>query len=480
MTLEYAAAVVSGLTYSEPYLRSVTFTDGAQRSFTYVPASLAPNVPISDSALNTNLRLYSVSPPFTGLTGADLPYLVQGRAPMTLSGINDELGQPYAKFEYDDKGRATLSEHIGGVQRYRFAYSTLRTDVTEPLGATTAFNFETYNGRNLLRGTTRQGPNGLYRGLYYYYNSAGSLTGLMSNTGNVTHCVNTDPVLGKETARVEGMAYGVQCTFDLRSYTIPAGTIQRKVLTDWNAEWRLPVRQSEPKKITTWTYHGQGGNCAPATLLSNGKAPPLPCSITEQATTDENGNLGFNAATVGVPRAWSITYSSFGRLATITDPNGKVTQYTYYADNHTDVGKRGSLASVINAVNHTTQITDYTLNGQPTRIVDANGQATTYAYDARRRLTSQTTGTEQTRFDYDLAGQLLRVTLSDGAQLIYTYDAAHRLTQIADQSGNKVTYTLDAQGNRISEKATDPMGALVRNVDRVLDAFSQVKQLAGM
>jgi YD repeat-containing protein len=276
------------------------------------------------------------------------------------------------------------------------------------------------------------------------------------------------------------MAYGVQCTFDLRSYTIPAGTIQRKVLTDWNAEWRLPVRQSEPKKITTWTYHGQGGNCAPATLLSNGKAPPLPCSITEQATTDENGNLGFNAATVGVPRAWSITYSSFGRLATITDPNGKVTRHTYYADNHTDVGKRGSLASVINAVNHTTQITDYTLNGQPTRIVDANGQATTYAYDARRRLTSQTTGTEQTRFDYDLAGQLLRVTLSDGAQLIYTYDAAHRLTQIADQSGNKVTYTLDAQGNRISEKATDPMGALVRNVDRVLDAFSQVKQLTGM
>ncbi len=34
----------------------------------------------------------------------------------------------------------------------------------------------------------------------------------MSNTGNVTHCINTDPVLGKETARVEGMPYGVQCT----------------------------------------------------------------------------------------------------------------------------------------------------------------------------------------------------------------------------------------------------------------------------
>ena len=138
------------------------------------------------------------------------------------------------------------------------------------------------------------------------------------------------------------------------------------------------------------------------------------------------------------------------------------------------------MASVTNAVNHTTQITDYTPNGQPTRVVDANGQATIYAYDARQRLTSQTAGTEQTRFDYDLTGQLVRVTLPDGAQLTYTYDAAHRLTEVADHRGNKLTYTLDVQGNRVGEKVTDPAGTLVRNVARVVDAFSQVRQLTGV
>lgn len=480
-SLQYATASVQGLTYSASYLSSVTFADGTRRSFEYKPADLAANLPISDSALYSKLVFYSAVPPFTGMQVADFDYIVQGRAPMVLGTITDELNQPYARFEYDTRGRATLSEHIGGVGRYTFSYpSPLSTVVTEPLGATNNFNFQNANGRNLLAGISRQGPNNLYSGHFYYYDTAGNLRGLMSNTGNVTHCVNTDPVLGKETARVEGMPYGVQCTFDLRTYTIPAGTIQRKVLTDWNTEWRLPTRRSEPKKLTTWTYHGQGGNCAPATLLSNGKAPPVLCSMTEQATSDENGGLGFVAATVGMPRTWNFTYTTYGRLLTITDPNGKTTQYAYYADNHVDVGKRGNIASVTNAVNHATQITDYTPNGQPTRIVDANGQATVYNYDARQRLTGQTVGTEQTRFDYDLAGQLVRVAMPDGAQLAYTYDAAHRLTEVADHRGNKLTYTLDVQGNRIGEKVTDPMGALVRDVARVMDAFSRVKQLTGV
>lgn len=480
-TLQYATASVPGLTYSAAYLSSVTFADGTRRSFEYTPAMLAATLPISDSALYSKLVFYSAVPPFTGMQVADFGYIVQGRAPVTLSGITDELNQPYARFEYDTRGRATLSEHIGGVGRYTFSYpSPLSTIVTEPLGATSNFNFQNFSGRNLLAGISRQGANNLYSGHFYYYDTAGNLRGLMSNTGNVTHCINTDPVLGKETARVEGMPYGVQCTFDLRSYTIPAGTIQRKVLTDWNSEWRLPTRRSEPKKITTWVYHGQSGNCAPATLLSNGKAPPVLCSMTEQATSDENGGLGFAAATVGAPRTWNFTYTTYGRLLTIMDPNGKTTQYTYYADNHVDVGKRGNIASVTNAVNHTTQVTDYTPNGQPTRVVDANSQATIYGYDARQRLTSQTAGTEQTRFDYDLTGQLVRVTLPDGAQLTYTYDAAHRLTEVADHRGNKLTYTLDVQGNRVGEKVTDPAGTLVRNVARVVDAFSQVRQLTGV
>jgi YD repeat-containing protein len=479
--LDYVIPSVPGLTYSEPYISTVTFKDGSQRSFAYAPTVLPGGLTLGDTSATGSLRFYQTAPPFGQVeTGADLLFALYGRAPMVLTGVNDEFGQPFAQFAYDDRGRATLSEHIGGVGRYTFSYSTLRTDVTEPLGAKTSFNFETRNGRNLLAGFQRQGPNSPYRTLFYAYDAAGNLNRLMSSTGNVTHCINTDPVLGKETSRVEGMPYGVQCTFDPRSYTIPAGTIQRKVLTDWNIEWRLPARRSEPKKITSWTYHGQGGNCAPATLLSNGKAPPVLCSMTEQSTSDENGGLGFAAATTGAPRIWNFTYTTYGRIATATDPNGKVTQYTYYADNHVEVGKRGNVASVTNAVNHTTQVTDYTPNGQPTRVVDANSQATIYTYDARQRLTSQTAGTEQTRFDYDLTGQLVRVTLPDGSQLTYTYDAAHRLTEVADHRGNKLTYTLDVQGNRVGEKVTDPAGTLVRNVARVVDAFSQVKQLTGV
>ena len=127
-----------------------------------------------------------------------------------------------------------------------------------------------------------------------------------------------------------------------------------------------------------------------------------------------------------------------------------------------DLGKRGNVASITNAANHTTYITDYNPHGQPTRIVDPNGVVTVLTYDPRMRLTSRTVGNEATVFGYDPVGQMTSVNLPDGARLIYTYDAAHRLTAINDHKGNRIDYTLDAMGNRITEKTKDPGGDLSR------------------
>lgn len=92
-----------------------------------------------------------------------------------------------------------------------------------------------------------------------------------------------------------------------------------------------------------------------------------------------------------------------------------ITTYTYYAADDTDLGKRGNLATITNALGHVTQITAYDLNGNPLTVIDPNGVTTTLTYDPRQRLTSRTVGTERTSYDYDGVGQLLKVTLPDGS-----------------------------------------------------------------
>ena len=211
----------------------------------------------------------------------------------------------------------------------------------------------------------------------------------------------------------------------------------------------LETRIAEPKKLTTITYNGQGATCAPSTVLVDGKPPAVICTRTEQATTDETGAAGFAATVTGTARTWRYTYTTYGRVLTATDPNNRTTTTSYHPDNDADLGKRGNVASITNAANHTTFITDYNPHGQPTRIVDPNGVVTVLTYDPRMRLTSRTVGNEATVFGYDPVGQMTSVNLPDGARLTYTYDAAHRLTAINDHKGNRIDYTLDAMGNRI-------------------------------
>ena len=253
----------------------------------------------------------------------------------------------------------------------------------------------------------------------------------------------------------------------------------RLISTQWHPDWRLETRIAEPKKITTITYNGQGATCAPSTVLVDGKPPAVICTRTEQATTDETGAAGFATTVTGTARTWRYTYSTYGRVLTATDPNNRTTTTSYHPDNDAELGKRGNVASITNAANHTTFITDYNPHGQPTRVVDPNGVVTVLTYDPRMRLTSRTVGNEATVFGYDPVGQMTSVNLPDGARLTYSYDAAHRLTAINDHKGNRIDYTLDAMGNRITEKTKDPGGVLVGNIARVIDALNRVQQVTG-
>jgi YD repeat-containing protein len=266
----------------------------------------------------------------------------------------------------------------------------------------------------------------------------------------------------------------------------------RTVSTQWHSYWRLPVKQSEPKKLSTWVYNGDtvGGSvvsCAPAGAVVpsiNGGTQPIGvlCKQTEQATTDTNGSTGLSPTVTGTPRTWTYTYNQYGQVLTADGPRtdvADVTTYTYYDATDPDLGKRGNLATVSNALSHVTQITAYDLNGNPLTVVDPNGTVTTLTYDARQRLTGRMVGGETTSYQYDGVGQLRKATLPDGSFIAYTWDAAHRLTGVSDALGNQIVYTLDAMGNRTQEDVRDPANQLSRTRQRVYDALNRLAQDIG-
>ena len=201
-----------------------------------------------------------------------------------------------------------------------------------------------------------------------------------------------------------------------------------------------------------------------------------------QSTTDIDGSKGFGASFEGLPRAWAFAYDAHGHVLSMDGPRtdvSDVTHYVYYADNDTDPGKRGNVASITNALGHTTQFLAYNAHGQPLTIVDPNGLTTKLAYDLRRCLRSRNVGGEITIFDYDLVGQLKKVTLPDNSFLAYSYDTAHRLTSISDSFGGSIAYILDGMGNRTQEQAFDAGGTLAQTRSRVFNNLNQLLQDIG-
>ena len=418
---------------------------------------------------NVTRRLLYNESALTG--GANLPY--------ALTGIVDENAWRLSSYRYNAIGEAIASNRWSApavaVDNVSIARVGTSRDVTDARGTTRRYSFTGNFAQYQLASASQPAGSGCGpSSSAIAYDAQDNVTSRDDFAGNKI-CYAYDLSRNLETKRVEGLTAAAVCSTALSSP--PTGA--RLISTQWHPDWRLETRIAEPKKLTTITYNGQGATCAPSTVLVDGKPPAVVCTRTEQATTDETGASGFAATVTGTARTWRYTYTTYGRVLTATDPNNRTTTTSYHPDNDADLGKRGNVACITNAANHTTFITDYNPHGQPTRIVDPNGVVTVLTYDPRMRLTSRTVGNEATVFGYDPVGQMTSVNLPDGARLTYTYDAAHRLTAINDHKGNRIDYTLDAMGNRITEKTKDPGGTLVGNIARVIDALNRVQQVTG-
>jgi YD repeat-containing protein len=454
--------------------RVVVMTDPAGGSYRYSYDAKSNLVSVRYPDLTT--RTYAYNEPANMLDGSLLP--------AALTSIVDENGVTFASFKYDASGRAVETEHAGGAQRYQLTYNADgTTTVTDPLGTVRTHQFQTVDGISRFAGTSQPGGAGFSAGVQGRTLDASGNIASQTDFNGVKSCYAYEAARNLETVRVEGLPSATSCAaVTAAGAALPAGS--RKIVTEWHARWRVPLRISEPGRRTTFAYHGEGGaSCAPPSAIiadgsAQGQAIGVPCTKTVQATNDSaNGAQGFDATLQGLPREWSYTYNSTGNPLTVNGPRtdaSDITTYTYYASSDPEPGRRGNIATIRNAADHLTEITAYNAHGQPLTIVDPNGLTTTLTYTVRLRLETRTVGIETTSYDYDDAGQLTKVTLPDGSFLSYTYDTAHRLTDIADKQGNRITYTLDAMGNRTLEEVRDPANQLAQKRSREFNSLNRL------
>jgi RHS repeat-associated protein len=449
---------------ADSFGRSLTFAyDGAGRLQTV----MGPAGPQFKYQYGPEGQLTSVTYPDGGIRQY---HYEDSRFPHALTGITDENGNRYASWTYDAEQRVAESIHAGGAQHHQFTYSPDgSSSIVDPMGTARTNRFQVIG--NVVKMTAVEGAVNPPCGNLPFKSYSGPFIAESKDWNGNRTCHQHDTARNLETVRGEGLADA--CPGDLSSWTPAGGTVERKISTEWHPTWRLPTRIAEPARITTNVYDIDGSACGASGAL---------CSKAVQATNDATGARGFSASPVGAPRTWTYTYNANGQVLTIDGPRtdaADVTTYTYYPNDDPDLGKRGNVATISNALGHATQITAYNAHGRPLTIVDPNGLTTTLTYDPRQRLTSRSVGSETTSYEYDGVGQMTMGTPPDGSSLSYTYDAAHRLTGIQNNLGDRIAYRLDLMGNRIGEDLFDSANQLAQTRSRVYSNLNRLTQEIG-
>ena len=365
------------------------------------------------------------------------------RFPHALTDITDERGIDYIRYAYDQQGRGVLSTLADNAGRVDITYDDVNgtRTVTNGEGVTSTYAVNKQNGVPLV--TQVDGPACPRCGSGHYSASfGGSTNALVADT--------QDGITTK---------YGGYDGKGNPGYRIEAYGTARARRTDYTFDSRFL------SKVTSKT----------TASVADGRD-----KIT-QYQYDDYGNLtrkvvsGYTPS--GTPVSRTITYAydgPFHQLSRVDGPRTDVkdvTRYTY--DN------QGNIIQVTDALGNVTAINEHDALGRPLTVTDPNGLVTHLAYDTLGRLVLRNAGGEKTTFSYDAAGDLSRITLPDGSYLAYSYDNARRLVGVADQLGNRITYTLDTRGNRIEEDRYDTDHNLTRTRSQVYNDLNQLSQVIG-
>ena len=429
--------------YLGSQLATVALPSGRNLRYSYNPDGKVHQ--ISSSGGSTWTYTYGHDGHLTRVTHPDGSFKTyhyeDTRFPSALTGETDELGNRIRTWAYDASGRAILSAYgddQSPTERNTVIYHPDGTTTTTgPLQNSIDHSFESLHGVARFAEVSGVCGSCSNKAETVSYDARGNRDITIDHEGNTTDYDYTpDNLIGKVT-----YAVGTPQQYDI-SY-------------QWDTTLRKPSRIVRGNKTTSFTYNSRG----------------------QVLIKTESDNVA------QVNRVWTYRYvenpgALEGKLESFDGPRTDVadtTQYEYYVTDHADGDYRaGDAKSVSNSMGHKVDYLKYDGNGRLLEWSNANGMITSITYHPRGWINSITTDRDTTSFVYDGAGNLTRVTQPDGSFVDYEYDEFHRLIATTDGLGNRVEYTLDAEGNRTAENTYDDSSTLQLRLNRVYDQLNRL------
>jgi RHS repeat-associated protein len=329
-------------------------------------------------------------------------------------------GVRFSTFAYDSAGRARLSEHAGGAERFTFEYvNGNSTRVTNALGHSTWYNFDADGNITSTSGAaavycpaiaTQTVIDPVAR-TTLETDADGMVTRTLTDPiGNVIEIVQGSGSAQPRTQRFEwgtGPRRLLSTTTNTQrtSYTYTASNrIASATVTD------LTSQGAGQSQTTTYSYDDADGNGLPERMVADG---PL----------------------LGSSDAVTTIYNAQGDVVQVTSSVG-----TQYFGGHTALGS-------------------------PTQWTDLNGLTTTLTLDGRERVIAESRGGRTVQRAYTAWGAVAQQRSEDGTLTQFNYDPARRLTGMqqqdllaassvgAEYASNRVGWVRDAAGNVLRQEA---------------------------
>ena len=389
------------------------------------------------------------------------------RFPHALTGITDRRGVRYATYEYEEKYTGDTDGRV--VKEWHHAQDSSGTEVkVEELSID-------YNVDNTRTITNSRGKVSTYTVV-----KNNDLWQIADITGpGCSNCSNANTSFVYDPA-----------TNDLITKTVD-GQTTKYMNYDTKGQYALKIEafgSTEPRS-TGYIYDPRFFN--------------KPIAIYEESvhagnnkvttyTYDEHANvLSMNIngyKTDGTPLPVNTTTyqydGPFNQISQIDEPRSinDITIFEYYDGNQVNNSNR--LQRVLNAEGIIIRDNiQYTATGKVLSEDKPNGLTTSYTYypgNDRLETVTNTDGAKTivTHMDYLATGEIKEITRNYGtaiaSKLTLTYDNARRLIRVTDAQGNYVKYTLDTEGNQLSEETRDVGGNLKKLMTQVFDDYDQI------
>jgi RHS repeat-associated protein len=424
--------------------------------------------------------------------------------PLHLTRIIDENNDTYATFTYDDHGRSATSILGGVANSVQLNYNANTSDqtvtVTRPLGGNVTYSFPPGTGSNADR-TFRKARALSYPSTLLNPGYSESWTyGYEDPT-----CVSGDDRICRyRDSHGVVTEYQYDTLFERVRIEGKGTTEARRVETDYNT---TVYRPSEVR-----VYAGETNAGTPISRVAYTYNTAGALTATCQYDTQDTVAMGYACSAATLPPANTVgvrrsvyEYCSgpstvspgkgcpgAGWLSRVTDPNGNATTYVYYTQTQEDLcytelstGQchwKGDLASITDALGHTTSFLRYDWAGHVTSVTDPNSKRTVYRYTPEgwldRMITyddvSDIAGGAITYLVHDNVGNITSVTDPDNVTLTYEYDDAYRPHRVID--GENATRTVDLNGvGGVTTETIATAGATVQGlVTRQFDALGRL------